>query len=71
VGNLLGFFLQEPSQYFHNRKSIDKHYVESMIEKRKEAKLAKNWALADQIRDELKEKGIELEDNPNGSTSWK
>jgi cysteinyl-tRNA synthetase len=68
-GNLLGFFAQEPSEYFYNKKTIDKKYIASMIEKRKKAKLDKDWALADQIRNELKEQGIELEDNPDGSTN--
>jgi cysteinyl-tRNA synthetase len=31
---------------------------------------AKNWALSDEIRDKLKEIGIELKDTPDGAT-WK
>jgi cysteinyl-tRNA synthetase len=31
----------------------------------------KNWAQADQIRDELKEQGIILEDVPSGKTTWR
>ena len=37
-----------------------------MIEKRQQARKDKNFALADQIRDELKSKGIILEDTPQG-----
>lgn len=40
--------------------------VEKMIEARQAARKAKNWAEADRIRDELKEKGIVLEDTPQG-----
>lgn len=40
--------------------------VEKMIEARQAARNAKNWAEADRIRDELKEKGIVLEDTPQG-----
>ena len=40
--------------------------VEKMIEARQAARAAKNWAEADRIRDELKEKGIVLEDTPQG-----
>lgn len=45
--------------------------IEQQIQARIDAKKAKNWALADQIRDELKEQGIILEDSPNGTTSWR
>jgi cysteinyl-tRNA synthetase len=45
--------------------------IEKQIQARLEAKKAKNWALADQIRDELKQHGIILEDAPNGTTSWR
>jgi cysteinyl-tRNA synthetase len=45
--------------------------IEEIIEKRKEAKANKNWALADEIRKELKEKGIILEDKKDGTTLWK
>lgn len=40
--------------------------VEKMIEARQAARKAKNWAEADHIRDELKDKGIVLEDTPQG-----
>ena len=44
--------------------------VEAKILARRDAKKAKNFALADQIRDELKAAGIELTDIPNGA-KWK
>lgn len=44
--------------------------IEKLIQERQEARKAKNWALADQIRDSLKEKGIILEDTPQG-VRWK
>ena len=46
-------------------------YIEQQIQNRLNAKNAKNWALADKIRDDLKEQGIILEDTPNGKTSWR
>jgi cysteinyl-tRNA synthetase len=45
--------------------------VEQQVQQRLEAKKAKNWSLADKIRNELKEQGIILEDAPNGTTSWR
>ena len=44
--------------------------VTAKIEARRAAKKAKDFALADQIRDELKAMGVELTDIPNGVT-WK
>jgi cysteinyl-tRNA synthetase len=44
--------------------------VESLIRARDEAKKARNFALADQIREQLQDKGIILEDTKSG-TRWK
>lgn len=44
--------------------------IEALIAERAEAKKAKNWAKADEIRDSLKEQGIILEDSAAG-TKWK
>ena len=44
--------------------------VEAKIQERRDAKKAKNFALADAIRDELKASGIELTDIPGG-VRWK
>lgn len=52
-----------------NTDSIDNE-IEELIEKRQEARKNKNFALADEIRDNLKARGIILEDTPNG-VKWK
>ncbi|MDR2900972.1 MAG: cysteine--tRNA ligase [Treponema sp.] len=44
--------------------------IEALIEARAQAKKSKDFASADRIRNELKEKGILLEDSPSGTT-WK
>jgi len=44
--------------------------IEALIEERQQARKAKNWALADKIRDDLKARGIVLEDTPQG-VRWK
>lgn len=51
----------------YNRKkvSLDEE-VEQLIAKRAQARKEKNWALADEIRDKLKEMKIVLEDTPQG-----
>ncbi|MFD0872454.1 MULTISPECIES: cysteine--tRNA ligase [Paenibacillus] len=40
--------------------------IEQLIQERTEARAAKNWSRADEIRDLLTEKGIILEDTPQG-----
>ncbi|HIR53303.1 MAG TPA: cysteine--tRNA ligase [Candidatus Onthovicinus excrementipullorum] len=40
--------------------------VERLIEERSQARKEKNWARADEIRDELKSRGIVIEDTPQG-----
>lgn len=40
--------------------------IEALINERQEARAAKNWARADEIRDELKARGITLKDTPQG-----
>ena len=44
--------------------------IEALIEERNEARKAKNFARADEIRDMLKNSGIELEDTRQG-VKWK
>ena len=40
--------------------------IEALIEKRQQARAAKDWATADKIRDDLRKRGIILEDTPTG-----
>ena len=44
--------------------------IEQLIEERQQARKEKNWKRADEIRDRLKEMGIELQDTPQG-VKWK
>lgn len=44
--------------------------IEAFIEARKQAKADKDFAKADQIRNDLKSQGVELEDGKNGTT-WR
>ena len=50
--------------------SLDKEFIENMISRRSDAKFNKNYELADQIRNELLNEGILLEDTKDG-TLWK
>lgn len=51
--------------YERKTESLDDE-IEALIEKRTHARKDKNWAEADRIRDELKAKGIVLEDTAQG-----
>jgi cysteinyl-tRNA synthetase len=49
---------------------LDNDDIENMIARRADAKSNKNFKLADQIREELLDNGIILEDTKSG-TKWK
>jgi cysteinyl-tRNA synthetase len=44
--------------------------IEVMIQQRKDARKAKNFAEGDRIRNELKDRGITLIDQKDGTTIW-
>lgn len=67
---VLGLNLLEGVIALSNVTEENDPYIEKMIKKRAEAKKAKNFEEADKIRDELKARGIILEDSPTG-TVWK
>ena len=70
LANVLGL-LQSDSEVFLKSGNNDDAEIDAQIQARVDAKKAKNWALADQIRDELKAQNIILEDSPDGSTRWR
>jgi cysteinyl-tRNA synthetase len=57
-------------KFFEKEILIAENEVKSLLEKRKVAKLNKDWAEADRIREYLKSKKVLLEDNQN-ETVWK
>ncbi|RMD70290.1 MAG: cysteine--tRNA ligase, partial [Gammaproteobacteria bacterium] len=52
-------------------KEIAAEEIEALIAQRAEARKRKDWAEADRIRKELAERGIILEDRPDGTTVWR
>lgn len=68
--NTLGILYLDENLYFQFGVSeAKKAEIESLINERNEAKKAKNFAKADEIRDSLKSQNIILMDTPNG-TIW-
>jgi cysteinyl-tRNA synthetase len=65
-GDVLGLFNTAGEE----GASVDVAAIEALIAQRTQAKKEKNWALADQIRNELKSRGVVLEDTPQG-VRWK
>jgi len=64
AGKLLGILKD-----FDQEESFEQE-IKKLIEDREEARKEKNWVKSDQIRVKLQEKGILLEDTPNG-VRWK
>lgn len=62
LGEILGLLNEEGA----DKAQVNAEEIEELIARRVQAKKEKNWALADQIRDELKSKGVLLEDTPQG-----
>jgi cysteinyl-tRNA synthetase len=65
----LNLLQQEPAAYLQGGQGLDAAAIQARIDARNAAKKARDFALADNIRRELAELGIELKDSPQG-TSW-
>jgi len=71
LGSVLGV-LQLPADEFlrQGSENIDTVYIKELIARRNTARAEKDWAMADQIRDELQVLNVILEDK-DGVTSWR
>ena len=72
VGKILGVMQEDPNIWlgYNQTANPEKEEIERLINQRNEARRNKDFKLADQIRDKLKSKGIEIEDTKNG-TIWR
>ena len=76
LSKILGILMEDPKRYVEARNmealkaaGLDLDQLNQLIQKRNMARREKNWQLADEIRDSLREKGIILMDTPKG-TEW-
>ncbi len=77
IAGILGIFLETPSAWFAAKKdkgmadmTVTPEQVEALIAERAQARKDRNFARADEIRDQLQEMNIVLEDGTAG-TIWR
>jgi len=76
LGSVLGLFQMEKWQFNVDLsdigvRSLTEHEIESKVKERNEARQQKDFKKSDEIRKELAEMGIIIEDKPDGTSRWK
>jgi cysteinyl-tRNA synthetase len=77
AGEVLGIFLEDPRAFLEAERlrrtealTLSEKEIEGLIKEREEARKRKEWARADEIRDQLASQGVVLEDTSKGTT-WR
>lgn len=72
LGGILGILQSSPTDFLRGDEliEIDAATIDQLIAEREKAREEKNWALADEIRDQLTRLKVVVEDGANGS-SWR
>lgn len=74
LGGILGILQQDPDGYLKRgtgQNELSDRDVQALLESRRVARAAKNFAESDRIRDLLGAAGVVLEDKPGGRTEWR
>ena len=70
IANNLGLLTDKPENFFKFGAEVDDLFIQEKIDARNQARKEKDFKKADQIRNELSDLGILLDDGPDGTT-WK
>lgn len=77
AGEVLGILARDPAQALDEiralrleAKELDSAEIDALVAAREQARADKDWARADEIRDQLDALGVEIMDSPGGST-WR
>ena len=73
LADLLGLLTDDPIHYFQSvpgAKNVDRVKIETLIARRVEARRKKDFKRADEIRNELREMNVSVEDGAEGTT-WR
>ena len=70
AGELLGLLQSTPEEWEKGGDEGDTARIDALVQERLDARAAKNWARADEIRDELAAEGVEIMDAA-GTSTWR
>ena len=70
IANNLGLLTDKPENFFKFGAEVDDLFIQEKIDARNLARNQKDFVRADEIRDELSDMGVLLDDGPDGTT-WK
>jgi len=79
LADVLGILYQDPERFLGigsgSRSGVDgilsASEIENLLAERRQARESRDFARADEIRDQLEQMGVELMDRPDGSTEWR
>ncbi|HED12777.1 MAG TPA: cysteine--tRNA ligase [Gammaproteobacteria bacterium] len=81
LGNILGILELEPRRFLAvasastdtvlTPSGLTRSAVDELVKEREQARLQRDWARADVLREQLNAEGIVLEDDPKGGTRWR
>jgi cysteinyl-tRNA synthetase len=74
IGSVLGILQQSPEAYLKRgagEQALSDADIEALVSARQAARVAKNFAESDRIRDQLSAAGVLLDDKVGGRTEWR